>query len=368
MKLRENVPISTLTTMRLGGSARYVAEVHNLAEVKEAYDFARENSLPVYPLGSGSNTIGRDEGFPGLIILNRLKGMEVIEETSDDVLVRSAGGEIWDDFVKFCTDRGYSGIEAMSGIPGTVGAAPVQNIGAYGQSLSNTLDHIEVYDTKEREMIILGHDELKMRYRKTILNTEEAGRYFVTAITLRLENFEHLEPPFYNSLQKYLDEHKITEYSPTNIRNAVLAIRGDKLPDPAVQPSAGSFFKNVQLSPDEAEVARTNGYKVYKKSDGSFTLNSGWLIEEAGLKGKQFHNFQVSDKASLILINVNAKSYHELDQVRSEIIKTVFEKSGYKLEQEPVEIPSTGFSERDTRPASQNSQPRGKSANEQELV
>lgn len=339
MKMRENVLISKLTTMRLGGRARYVAEVTNLPELKEAYDFSRERKLPVFVLGDGANTIGRDEGFDGVLILNRMRGIEVVEETSDDVLVRAMGGENWDEFVEFCSERGYSGIECLAAIPGTVGAAPVQNIGAYGQEIAQTIDHVEAYDSREDEMVVIGRDEMKMSYRSTVFNTgADAGRYFITAVTFRLENDGWMEPPFYASLQKYLDENGISDYSPSSLARAVRAVRAAKLPDPAREASAGSFFKNVYLSDDEAELARERGLKVYDKSDGRHMINAGYLIEQAGLKGARLHGFYVSDKAALILINESASSYADLAAARAKIVDTVFQKFGYKLEQEPVEI------------------------------
>ena len=151
MKIQENIPISTLTTMRIGGNARYVAEVESLQDLKEAYDFAQEQKIPTWIMGGGANTIGRDEGFPGLVIINRLKGIEVLSQTSDEVVIRAMGGEIWDDFVEFTTERGYSGIETLSAIPGTVGAAPVQNIGAYGQEVSHVIESVDAYDTQTGE-------------------------------------------------------------------------------------------------------------------------------------------------------------------------------------------------------------------------
>ena len=369
MKIRENVPILELTTMRLGGKARYVVEVFDLADLKEAYEFARRGggdsaggdekheALPTFILGEGANTIGRDEGFNGVIILNRIRGIEVVEETSDDVLVRASGGENWDKFVEFCCERGYSGIECLSAIPGTVGAAPVQNIGAYGQEISQTIDSVSAYDTISGEMIIIGRDEMKMSYRSTIFNTgKDAGRYFITSVTLRLENDENLEPPFYNSLQKYLDENKISDYSPLSLYKAVAAVRAAKLPDPAEEASAGSFFKNVYLSDEEAAAAREKGLKVYDKPDGRHMINTGWLIEQAGLKGREFYGFRVSEKAALILINEKWSSgentgsgksmsggkagntYANLEKARAEIAKAVFDKFGYKIEQEPMEI------------------------------
>lgn len=340
MKIRENVPIPELTTMRLGGNARYVLEIEELKDVPEAYRFAKEKGLSTWIMGGGANTIGKDAGFDGAILLNKLRGIEVISETSDEVVVRAMGGEIWDDLVKFTTERGYSGIEAMAKIPGTVGAAPVQNIGAYGQDMSQVLESVEAYDTQTGELVVIGIEDMKMGYRSTIFNTgKDAGRYFIVAITIVLENDEHLEPPFYNSLQKYLDDNGITDYSPESIRKAVSAVRTYKLPDPAEEASAGSFFKNIFLTEEEAEAARARGVQVWDNSEGGERMvNSGWLIEQAGLKGKTFHGMRVSDKAALILINDSAKSYADLDAARTEIRKIIEDKFGFVLEQEPVEI------------------------------
>lgn len=339
MLIRENVPISTLTTMRLGGDARYVIEISELSDIPEAYKFAAEKKLPTFVLGGGANTIGRDDGFNGVILLNRLKGIEVISETSDEVVVRAMGGENWDEFVGYVCERGYSGIECLSKIPGTVGAAPVQNIGAYGQDISQVLESVEVYDRETHELIVLGASELKMEYRSTIFNNGPlVSRYFIVAATFVLENEERLRPPFYNSLQKYIDEHNETDFSPANLRKMVSAIRAEKLPDPNVEASAGSFFKNIFVSDTESADATAKGLKVWEKSDGRKMINSGFLIEGAGLKGAKMHGFKVSEKAALILINESAKSYADLDAARSEIRKKVQEKYGFYLEQEPVEV------------------------------
>ncbi len=355
MKIRENAPISELTTMRLGGNARYVIDVESVADVVEAFAFADEKSLPTYALGGGANSIGRDEGFEGVLIHNCIMGMEVLDETEDGVLVRSGGGEIWDDLVVFCCDRAYSGIEAMSGIPGLVGSAPVQNIGAYGQEISQTIDHVEAYDRQTGEMVILGRDEMQMGYRTTIFNSgKDAGRYYITAVTLMLENRELLYPPFYASLQNYLAEQQgielsedrslpeieDREYTPNEIRAAVLAVRNSKLPDPAVIPSAGSFFKNVYVSDEEAEEARAKGLKVYDKPNGGHMINSGFLIQECGLSGKLLHGMRINEKAALVLINESAQSYADLAAARAEIRQAVREQFGYDLQQEPVEIVS----------------------------
>ncbi|MDR2063970.1 MAG: UDP-N-acetylmuramate dehydrogenase [Candidatus Nomurabacteria bacterium] len=336
--MKQNVPISTLTTMRLGGEARFVQEINKVEDIDTAYQFAKSNGLPVFILGGGANTIGLDEGYGGVILLVRLRGVEVIEERPESVVVKAYAGEVLDDVVKITTLRGYSGIEALSMIPGTVGAAPVQNVGAYGQQISDVVAEVEVYDSQTRKIRILSKKQCKFAYRESIFNTgSEVGRYFIVAVSLRLAKGATLHPPFYVSLQKYVDEHQVADFSPENIRQMVATIRAEKLPDPKIIASSGSFFKNVELSDEEAAVAREKGVQVWREN-GKNVVNSGWLVEQAGLKGKEFYGMKVSDKAALILINESAKSYADLSLARAKIADIVWKKFGFVLEQEPVEI------------------------------
>lgn len=331
MIIRENVPISELTTMRIGGPARLVLEVENKDDIIKAYDFAKENNLPVFILGGGANTIGHDEGFSGMIIKNAMKGISL-----DGTTIIAMGGEVWDDVVKFSCEHNLTGIEALSKIPGSAGAAPVQNIGAYGQDVSDTFVSAEVYDTLDGEFKTLLKDDMGFSYRKSILNTDEKGRYFVISITLELK--EGLMPrPFYNSIEKYIAMTGVTDFSPKGIRRIVSAIRGEKLPDPKERASAGSFFKNVYLDEEGYAAAETKGYPVYHGHDG-YKINSGWLIEKAGFSGQLIHGMRVNDKAALVLINESAKGYSDLAAARQEIVDKVYKDFGYKLEQEPVEI------------------------------
>ena len=335
MKVNENILISSLTTMRLGGAARYVLEVETPDDVADAYGFAEQYNLPTFALGYGANTIGHDEGFKGVIIINRMTGIS--EEPADDgVRLKVMGGEYWDNVVEYACNKGLTGIEGLSKIPGLAGAAPVQNIGAYGQEIADTLEEIEVYDTAEKTFKTLKKADLEFSYRKSILNSSAKNRYFVISITLILHSGE-MARPFYKSLEKYLTENNITDYSPKSIRAAVSAIRADKLPDPLKIASAGSFFKNVYVSDSEAENCEAKGLPVYHGKDGN-KINSGWLIEQAGLAGQEFHGFRVSDKAALVLINESATSYEDLAKARAEITAKVYDKFGFWLEQEPVEI------------------------------
>lgn len=340
MNIRENVPISTLTTMRLGGAARYVLEIEDKNDIIEAFDFIDASRLPFWIMGGGANTIGKDAGFSGAIILNCLSGIEVAAEVNGLLQVRAMGGVKWDDLVKFCCEKGYSGIEALSKIPGTVGAAPVQNIGAYGQDVGQTLVGVEAFDTVTRTFVQIPKSEMKLGYRKSRFNSgEDVGRFLITSVQISLSK-NYLVPPFYNSLQKYIDMNGVTDFSPMNIRRMVSEIRAEKLPDPELVPSSGSFFKNVFLDSGGADHAEQKGIPVWRNADGSGKINSGWLIEQCGLKGKELDGFQVSDKAALVLINRNAKSYADLAKARKTIVDAVKERFGYSLEQEPVEIPT----------------------------
>ena len=340
MKIAENLPIKSLTTMRLGGPARFVLTVETPADIAKAYDFAKEHSLPIWIMGGGANTIGQDTGFEGVIVLNRIKGIKIVEQTPDFTKIKAYGGEIWDDLVAFSAAKQLSGIEAMSAIPGTVGAAPVQNIGAYGQDIAQVLESVEVYDSKTQKTITLPASELNLGYRQSIFNTGPAvGRYFIIAITIKLHKTE-LQPPFYTSLQSYIDSHHESDFSPANIRRIVSFVRDSKLPDPKYIASAGSFFKNINLAPAEIPAAEQKGIKVWQNPNGTNIVNSGWLIEQCNLKGQLFHGMRVSDKAALILINESAKSYADLAAARAKIQSIVKTKFGFDLEQEPVEIPS----------------------------
>lgn len=331
MIIRENVNISSLTTMRLGGPARFLIEIEKEEDLGDALDFAREKNLKIFILGGGANTLGHDEGFDGVILKNVMTGI-----SDENGTITAMGGEEWDKVVEFTTDRGYTGIEALSKIPGSAGAAPVQNIGAYGQDVSETFVSAKVYDLKTSTFKTLTKSDFNFSYRKSLLNTTEKNRYFVISITLKLEKGA-MPRPFYNSIEKYIAENGETDLSPRNIRKIVSEIRADKLPDPAEKASAGSFFKNVYLSEAEAKTAEENGFPVYHGHDG-LKINSGFLIERAGLKGKLLNGMRVSDKAALVLINESANSYADLASARAEIIETVKNDSGFTLEQEPVEL------------------------------
>ena len=363
MLISENVPIKNLVTMRIGGPAKYVIEIKSKDEIPEAYQFAAEKNLPVTILGNGANTFATDEGYQGVILLDRILGISQLSEKEIEAAYgaevrteaekegygyfRANGGEIWDSLVNFTAALGYSGIEAMAGIPGTAGASPVQNIGAYGQEVTQVIVSADVYDLKEKTFKTILAEDMQMSYRKSIFNSgESVGRYFIYSIVIRLKKGQ-LNPPFYRSLQAYVDEHQETDFSPTNIARMVREVRNSKLPDPEKIASAGSFFKNIYLTDEEADEAEARGIEVWRNAKEvgpdspekrTNLVNSGWLLEHAGLKGQVFHGMKVSEKAALILINESAETYADLAAARAEVAKIVFDKFGLKIEQEPDEI------------------------------
>lgn len=339
MDIHTNIPLKNYTTMKIGGNARFMADVHNPADVMSICDRAAEQSLPIFILGGGSNTIVHDEGFDGIVIRNRIPGFHVIEDTPSSATIKVGAGESWDEVVKRSVELGLSGIEALSAIPGTAGAAPVQNIGAYGQEVAETLTSLEAYDTQSRAVVTLSNEQCGFSYRHSIFRGDEAGRYVILTITMKL--FKAVpQPPFYKAVQEYLDAHNITLYTPQTIRDAVIAIRTEKLPDPALLPNTGSFFKNAIVEEWQLTDLR-NTYPdipTYNMPDGRFKVPTGWLIEQTGLKGQVLHGMKIHDKNALVLINESANGYADLAAAREEIIGAVRDTFRIIIEQEPLEL------------------------------
>ena len=339
MDIHTNIPLKNYTTMRLGGNARFMTEVHTLDEVATICNNATSQQLPLFVLGGGSNIIVHDEGFDGIIVRNRIPGFEVINDTASETTIKIGAGENWDDAVRRTVEMNLSGIEAMSAIPGTAGAAPVQNVGAYGQEIADTLISLEAYDTQESQHVTLQAADCEFSYRHSIFRGRAAGRYIITSITIKLYKSAP-QPPFYAAVQAYFDANNITLFTPQIVRDAVIAIRKDKLPDPTITPNTGSFFKNAIIEDWQMDELRTQYPDIpsYDMPDGKYKIPTGWLIEQAGLKGQALHGMRVHDKNALVLINESATSYQDLADARSEIIGKVRETVRIIIEQEPLEL------------------------------
>lgn len=338
MKPLENVLLSAFSTMRLGGPARYLAEVRTLAEVETAVAWAEANQVKdIIMIGVGSNIVWGDKGYPGLVLVNKISGFE-LQPQDEHTFLTVGAGEPWDSVVARTVDQGLSGIEQLSLIPGLAGATPVQNVGAYGREIADVLVCVQAYDRTEKNMITIPKIECGFGYRTSRFKTTDKGRFLITSITLSLTK-NPPSPPFYASLQSYLTEHKIAEYTSANIRQAVITIRSSKLPDPALVANNGSFFANPFIPRMHLEdlKERFPGIIYWDVSDDTVKVSAAWLIEYLGLKGYHEPNtgMAIWDKQPLVLVNEHAKNTASLIAFRDAILEAVEKKFDIKLEQEP---------------------------------
>ncbi|HUD07618.1 MAG TPA: UDP-N-acetylmuramate dehydrogenase [Candidatus Saccharimonadales bacterium] len=342
MPIQKNISLAEHSTMRLGGMAAYAAEVHNRRELTDTLTWAETNRLPVIMIGEGSNIVWRDEGFNGLLLINKVLGYEVFEEDKENYYITVGAGEHWDDVVERTTLAGVSGIEAMSLIPGSAGATLVQNVGAYGQEISQTLVSVEAYDLKTGSFITIPNLDCSLGYRTSRFKAPDHGRFMLMGMTLHLSR-NQMSPPFYPSLEKYLDDHSIKTYEPSVIRYAVIAIRSSHLPDPNINANCGSFFANpiidrVQLS---ELLDRYPNLAYWYQDEDNIKISAGWLVENAGFK--DFHSQETGmatwPAQAMVLVNEHARTTADLLVFRKLITDTVKKKFDIQLEQEPELLP-----------------------------
>jgi UDP-N-acetylmuramate dehydrogenase len=342
MNILQSVKLADYSTMRLGGTATYAVEIHDRTELTEALSWAEAQHLPVMTVGGGSNIIWRDEGFNGLLLINAIKRFELFNEDETNVYVTVGAGENWDSVVARTVEAGASGIEALSLIPGTAGATPVQNVGAYGQEIADTLVSVEAYDTVEKRFLTIPNMDCAFGYRTSRFKTTDKGRFLITALTLHLTR-GNPEPPFYGSVQQYFIDRNITEVTPQVLRDAVIDIRSQKLPDPAKVANNGSFFANPVI--DTGLFAQINAdydnVPHWETKDGRIKVPAAWLIEQAGFK--DIHDTETGmgtwPTQPLVLVNEHATSTSQLLAFRQKIIDTVKAKFDITLEQEPEILP-----------------------------
>jgi UDP-N-acetylmuramate dehydrogenase len=343
--IQENVPLSPLTTLRIGGPARFFAEAREEEELLAAFSFAERRSLPIFILGGGSNALVADEGFPGLVIHMGLKGVTWRDE-GGEVIVAARAGEDWDEFVRQCVERDLAGVECLSGIPGSVGGTPVQNVGAYGQEVSETVISVRAFDRQAGAFMELSNEQCRFGYRASIFNTTARDRYVVTAVTYALK--PHGEPAIrYPDLKKHFSNVS-TGPSLALTREAVRAIRAQKAmlitpDDPANDSdcrSAGSFFKNPLITSDAFERIKeivADQVPSFPAGGGKLKVPAAWLIERAGFhKGYNRGRAGISSKHTLAIVNRGGATAREVIGLMTEIQERVAEKFGVPLMPEPV--------------------------------
>ncbi len=350
IQLETDVPLGPMTTLGIGGPAKYFVRAFDEYAVIEALKFAKLRMLPVFILGGGSNVLISDAGFDGLVVhilidrskvrIRALGSQNVSGRSERSRKITAGAGESWDDLVQFCVANQLAGVECLSGIPGSVGGTPVQNVGAYGQEVSDTIIAVRCIDTQTVTPVELTNSECRFLYRKSIFNTTERGRYVVSDVTFALQ---------YNGEPKVAYKDLIDHFGERNpslreIRDAVLTIRRKKsmvidAADPNSR-SAGSFFKNPVIS--IAKYAELNqnmrgGVPSFRADDGYVKVPAAWLIEEAGFeKGYVRGNVGISANHSLAIINRGRARAAEIISLKDEIIQEVEARFGVKLVPEPV--------------------------------
>jgi UDP-N-acetylmuramate dehydrogenase len=342
MNVQENVSLAGHSTMRLGGNASYLSEASSPEEVQKLVQWAKQRSMPFMIIGHGSNIVWKDEGYKGLIVVNCIKGHDVLNEDEKSATIKANSGEKWDDIVAWAVEKGLSGIEFLSAIPGTVGAAPVQNIGAYGSELADCFIGLEAYDTEQDKFITISAAECNFSYRNSRFKANDRGRFIILSITLKLHK-NNPTPPFYESLQNYLTSQAISIYTPQVIRDAVIAIRKVKLPDPSVVNNNGSFFTNPIIRNEKFEQLKQTfpDIKGWPAKDGQVKVSAGWLVEQVGFKGihDEATGMATWPESALVVINEHARSTADLLTFKQKIVDAVRQKFGTTLEQEPELLP-----------------------------
>ncbi len=347
MQLLENIPLAPLTTIRIGGLARYFVEAGTIAEVQEAVAFARSRDLPLFVLGGGSNLIFSDSGWPGLVLKIAIPGIE--QHTVDDgkVLFNVGAGESWDKFVSRAVMARCAGVECLSGIPGSVGGTPVQNVGAYGQEVSDTIAAVQVLDLKDGQVRELCAEACGFAYRSSIFNSSERGRFIVLRVSYALTPGGKARILYADLKRHFAGRENLPDLAET--REAVRHIRALKgmliVPGDPDCLSAGSFFKNPVLSQEQHEDlerrAKVRGLHVpsYPALETQKKVSAAWLVEHSGFaKGHGFGRVGISSKHALAIVNRGGATATEVVTLQEQIQQRVEEIWGIRLEPEPVMV------------------------------
>ncbi len=321
------------TTLKVGGEAAYFFSVTNESEVMVVVQFAKEKALPVLMLGGGSNLLVDDAGFPGVVIYNQIKGVEVCSEEEDSVIIKMGAGEVLDEVVEYTVKQGWWGIENLTSIPGTVGATPVQNVGAYGVEIGEVITEVEVIDMRSGEKKKIKKVDCDFAYRDSLFKSSEGKNYFITHVCISLS--KKAKPKIdYADLKKIFLEKNPTQ---SEIRNALIEVRAGKFPDWRVVGTAGSFFKNPIITAilKEELLLQYESLPVYPAEDGMFKISLGYVLDKVcGLRGYRKGAVGLSEAQALVLINYGGATAEEIKNFVDEVSEKVFEKTKIKISPE----------------------------------
>ena len=359
LNIQKNVSLAEFTTLKIGGAARFFVSAKSENEIVEALEFARQNDLKFFTLGGGSNVLINDSGFDGIVLHIGIQGISVAETTNETVFVTARAGEDWEKFVAFCVDKNLQGVECLSGIPGSVGGTPVQNVGAYGQEVAETIQSVKVIDRENGDVFEMTNSECEFAYRASVFNTTRKNRFIVLSVTFTLKK-GGTPKIVYKDLQNFFAGKKPTLHE---ARQAVLEIRRAKSMviderDPNSK-SAGSFFKNPiverkQFTEIEAQarnlkiIAATENLTNYTVDENNLKIPAAWLIEKSGFgKGYKTGRVGLSTNHTLAIVNLGEATAGDVLALKNEIQTKVKEKFGVELKPEPIFVGFENQIERD---------------------
>ncbi len=330
MNILENISLKAFNTFGISKNARFFTVCTSIDEIKDSLSFAAQKNLPVFILGGGSNIL-LTKDLEALVIKIKLKGVKKIKEDKDFVWVEVGAGEIWHEWVMTAIKNNWSGIENLSLIPGTVGASPMQNIGAYGVEIKEVFEELKALNRKTLQIESFDSQACKFGYRESVFKHELKDQYIICSVTFRLQK----NPVFkteYGAILETLRKKEIKNLSIKAISDAVISIRESKLPNPKEIGNAGSFFKNPTISNEQFETIRKNYPEIprYTTEEG-VKIPAAWLIEQAGWKGKRFGEIGVHEKHPLVLVNYGEGEGKEIKTLSEKIQESVLEKFGIQL-------------------------------------
>ena len=346
MRIEEHILLAPYTTFKIGGPAKYFCIVRDQFDALEGFEFAKEKDLETLLLGGGSNLLISDNGFNGLVMKVENHGIEILKQDGNEVLLKVASGEVWDEVVKFAVQNDWWGIENLSHIPGSTGAIAVQNVGAYGQEAKNVIESVTVFDRVTGQILSLKNEDCRFGYRSSIFNTVDKGRYIIFYINFVLGRLAKPNLSYRDLAKKFEGKNpRLAE-----IRQAVTEIRDTKFPFPTEpkKGNAGSFFKNPILSKNDFEFllgfiiknfGKDKGAELEKKKfeDGTdYKIPAAFLLELCGLKDLSFGGAVINHNQPLVIVNASGKaSSVDVLNLAGQVLKTVKEKTGITLKIEP---------------------------------
>ncbi len=333
--MQENVSLKPYNTFGLEARARHFIELHDEGELQQLWESGALKRDDLLILGGGSNILLCND-FNGLVVLNRLKGITVVEETEEEVVLEVASGEIWHDLVMHCVDRGWAGIENLSLIPGTVGAAPMQNIGAYGVEIREVLESVRFLSLEDGKIHTYNNQACRFGYRESVFKHELKGKVFILGIRIRLKKQGYTLNTSYGAIRETLEQWGITEPGLADVSRAVIHIRQSKLPDPAELGNSGSFFKNPEIPSGQYDKLKSQYPDIpgYPLAGDLVKVPAGWLIEQSGWKGKRVGNTGSHARQALVLVNYGEASGEEIRNLAMQIIADIENRFGIRLNPE----------------------------------